>query len=130
MAQGGFHISLDRIASKDALRLLETFPDKMSEANEIALFRIGQDVRSDAGTMAPYKTGNLRRSLTDAFDKEAIFNEKRNKVEIGSKLVYARTQEFGRGGIKARLFLTKAMEKQIKGEAEKTFSEEIETVIK
>lgn len=130
MAQKGFRISLDRLASKDALELMEKFPELMQKANRIALFRIGQDVRSDAGTLAPYKTGTLRRSLTNHNDNNAIFEQKRNFVEVGSNLVYARTQEFGRGNIPARFFLTKALNKQIRGEAEKTFSEEIDSMIK
>ncbi len=130
MANNGFRIRLDRKASERALRLIHQFPKEMQEANKIALFRIGTDVRSDAGTLAPYKTGTLRRSLTNNSDKDAIFEQKKNKIEVGSNLVYARTQEFGRGNIRARKFLTKALEKMIRGGAAKIYSEEIDTIIK
>lgn len=124
-----FRIQLDKKASREALELMQKFPKKMQEVNDISLFRVGQDVRSEAGGLAPYKTGTLRRSLTSASDSNAIFEQKKNKVEVGSNLIYARTQEFGRGNIPARRFMTKAFQWLMRGHAEKVFAEEIETII-
>lgn len=130
MSDNVFSIKLDEVASKMALDLIEKFPEKMSKATEISLFRIGQEVRNDGGSFAPYKTGNLRRSLTNRTDKNAIFKEKKNQVEVGTNLIYARTQEYGRGNIPARRYMTKAMQKQSQGRGSKIFNEEITTVIK
>jgi len=130
MADNSFQIRLDSIASADALRIMREFPKKMEEVNEVSLFRIGQDVRSEAGTIAPYKTGNLRRSLTSIADKNAIFEQRKNIIEVGSNLKYARAQEFGYGRIRAKKFLTKAIEGQKSGKASRIFSEEIKSVIK
>jgi len=126
---GIFRVSLDKQASRGALDLMKKFPKKMAEVNEIALFRIGQDVRSDAGDNAPYITGNLKRSLTSSSDSHAIFKQTKNKVEVGSNLAYANLIEFSNRS-KKRLFLTKAFKKMFSGSAEKIYREEIEDVLK
>lgn len=127
MSNSPFSIRLDKIASKKALDFFKNFPQKMKEANEIALFRIGTEVRTDGATKAPFKSGTLRRSLTSRSDKDAIFEEKKNRVEVGTKLVYARAQEYGYKGIRAKKYMTQAMDTQKSGRAEKIFREEIET---
>ena len=130
MANTPFRIKLDRNASKRAIDLMRDFPDKMAEVNAISLFRIGTQVRSDAGKAAPFKTGTLRRSLTMPNHKNAIFKEKKNSVEVGTNLVYAAAQNYGYRAIKATHYLTKALQKQKDGGAAKIYSEELDDIIK
>jgi hypothetical protein len=123
-----FTIRLDKIASKEALNFMEKFPHKMEEATEIALFRIGQEARNDAGDKAPYKKGNLMRSITTNNWDGSIYQKKRNQVQVGTKLDYAAFQEY-RNKTKSGFF-RKAVDKQINGRAEQIYSQEIETVLK
>lgn len=123
-------------------------PDKISGAIKTSLRRCGDQLRNDAAQNAPYKTGNLRRSITlEATDRMAI---------VGTNLVYARIQD--EGGVitpkKAKYlrfqiggkwytkkqvtipkyrgvgYLTPAFEKLVRGDAEKIFIEEISNAIK
>ena len=126
-------LSIGNVLSKCLQISRILIPQKVyEELNEISLFRIGQEVRSDAGVRAPVKTGTLRRSLTNRASKGAVFREKKNRVEVGSNLSYAMAQEYGnfKHTIGSRLFLTKAFQKQINGRAEKIYSEEFDNVIK
>jgi HK97 gp10 family phage protein len=129
MTNKPFRIFLDRMASKKAFDFMQKFPEKMQQANSIALFRIGTQVRSDAGKKAPFKTGTLRRSLTMPNDRNAIFKERKNEVEVGTNLVYARAQEFGYKNIRARRFLSKAIQIQKDGRGEQIFNQEINAII-
>lgn len=129
MTEKQFSISLDKVASKEALEFIRKFPEKMKEVNEISLFRIGAEVRSMGGRLAPFKTGNLRRSLT-AVNSDSIFEEKKNQVVVGTKLVYARAQEYGYKRIPAKRYMTKAMDKQKSGRGEEIFRQELKTISK
>lgn len=130
MAEKMFSISLDRIASKKALDLMERFPEKMGKANNISLFRIGTRLRSDAGVNAPYRTGNLRRSLTTS-NSDSLFKKMNGRVEVGSNLRYASIVEFKAGFSKKWLYMTRALKTLIaKRYPEKVYSEEIDYIIK
>ena len=129
MAKNGFSLRLDKIASKEALDFMSEFPDLMGEVSEIALFRIANELRNDAGERAPYITGTLKRSLTTK-QRGGFFKESKNRVETGTNLVYARSAEHRARSSARRFFFKKAYEKQKAGRAEKIFKEEIDSIIK
>ena len=93
--------NLDRVT-----RYLQKRPERLKKMNAIALFEIGQQGAGHAKSVAPYVTGNLRRSIT--FDGAGNFpllqprqgelipemlGQSAAKVEdvvyIGTNLVYA-----------------------------------------
>ena len=119
-----------------------------AKAITTALRRCGDQLRNDAGTLAPYKTGNLRRSLT-------MLPVGTDKVIVGTNLDYARIQDLG-GEIRAKNadyltfkingqwvkvkkvkipkyrgegYLTPAFKKLVDGDAQRIFTEEIERAI-
>jgi len=56
------------------------------------LFRAGQDVKTKASELAPYKSGDLRRSISTDPNSVSLVKD---KISIGSNLVYARIQDQG-----------------------------------
>lgn len=141
-------IKLDGISKKKVDKFVKSQPKAFSKAVKTGLLRIGLEVRNRAGTKAPYKTGTLRRSLTQKTHSDAIYehssNGKTQSVAVGSNLAYARIQELGgrtgRGGkggkgkrgatlIKGKKFLTPPFEQMKSGEGGKILNEEIEHAI-
>lgn len=61
---------------------------------------IGQDAADTASQKAPYRTGNLRNSISYAVHSD-------DSVEIGTNVEYAPVQEFGRrdGSIKGKHYI-------------------------
>lgn len=151
-------ITLNKAASEKLRRMLREAPDKVQNAVSVALFRCGNDMRNRAIDLSPYKTGNLRRSMTMQLGAK--------QVKVGTNLVYARIHDEGgtlpartilsRNGrflrfvvggkvvfakkvrqparyqkpYKGRGYLTPAFNEMVKGDAQKIFSEEIEAVLK
>ena len=68
---------------------IKKMPGKLAEANAIALFRIGQDMKTEAVTNAPFKSGDLRRSI------HAYPMMPKDFVVVGTNLKYARIQDLG-----------------------------------
>ena len=133
-------ISIDGISKKRIDNFIETQPRAFSKAVKTGLLRVGLDIRNAAGTKAPFKTGTLRRSLTQKTNSAAIYDYAKNggvqQVAVGSNLVYARIQEFGgRAGrghavkIRARRFLRPPFEVMKRGKGSKILGEEIENAI-
>lgn len=85
-------LRFDLAGVKEFAKLMKESTSRVRKGADIALFIIGNRIRNDAGTHAPYKTGNLRRSLT--------VQQAPLKVTIGTNLVYARIHDQG-GTIKA-----------------------------
>lgn len=121
-------IKYNKAVVKAMIAKIESSPQAIDKAIQTALFRIGTEVQGEAGTLAPYKTGNLRRSITSKVERKL--------VRIGSKLVYSRIQDKGgRAGrnhsvtIKGNRYLSSTYEKYTDGgKAEKIFKEEIDKV--
>lgn len=91
------------------------------------LTRIGLEMHDDAGTNAPFDTGNLRRSITAKVTKR--------QVKVGSNLVYARIHDKGgvtgrgyRVKIAAKRYLTGAFEKMQAGRAIEILQDELDRV--
>lgn len=62
-------------------------PAGLKKALELSFFSIGNDMATEARNLAPYKTGNLRGSITvDTNTERAI---------VGTNLVYARIHDVG-----------------------------------
>jgi len=66
--------------------------DKMNNAINIGLFRIGHKIANRSKEFSPQLTGNLRRSIT--VDPQLI-SQVDNKIAVGSNLVYARIHDLG-----------------------------------
>jgi len=80
---------------------MKKFPEKISRGIKIGLFSAGQEMRNRAITLAPFKSGDLRRSIgTDP----ATYSQIENQIKIGSNKVYARIQDLG-GIIRGNPFL-------------------------
>lgn len=142
-------IKLDGLSKRKVNSFISGHPKAFSKAVKTGLLRIGLQIRNQAGTKAPYKTGTLRRSLTQKTHADAIFEHKKKgkeqSVEVGSNLAYARIQEFGgrtgRGGkggrgmrgatkIVGKKFLTPPFEQMKNGQGGKILNEEIGAAIK
>ncbi len=108
---------------KGAERLKKKLQAKAEEYEknaELAIKAGALIVMNAAKENAPYKTGNLRRSIhlggtgqgleggTTGTDIGA--SENRLTVDVGTNVIYAATQEFGRDGIPARPYLRPAMD--------------------
>lgn len=142
-------ITLNPRQSAEFNRLFKQAPLKVSQGIKAGLRRCGDQMRNEAGTDAPYDTGNLKRSIT-----MKMYGDK--KVVVGSNLVYARIHDEGGviypkrkkflyfqiGGkwvaakkvrikkYKGRGYLTPAFEKLAGGDAAKIFTEEINRLLK
>jgi len=102
---------------------------RMSPANfwrgmDIALTKVGQDMKRDSKAAAPYDTGTLRRSID--MEKGTGY------VVVGSAVPYARIHELGgQAGrnksvtIQARPYLGPALDKQAAGQALKHVAEQL-----
>jgi hypothetical protein len=90
---------LVRFSKNQAKKLEDTltrFPQKVEGAISAALFSIGNELAQDAGDMAPFLSGNLRRSITVL--PQSI---PQDHISVGTNLEYARIHDQG-GTIKAR----------------------------
>lgn len=151
-------ISFDENVSKKLLKIIREAPDRIEGAISTALLRSGNEMRNKAIKLAPFKSGNLRRSIT--------IRSGRRVVRVGTNVVYARIHDQGgsirahtitprngkflrfvtKGGrvvfarkvrkparfqkkYKGRGFLTPAFREQADGKAQKIFSEEINAVL-
>jgi len=85
-------ITLDKVLSRQALELINKFPDAADKGIRVGLFQAGQDLRSRGVQLAPYNTGNLKRSITVEPKSPAAIKD---KVQVGSNLDYARIQDQG-----------------------------------
>lgn len=141
-------IKIDKKASAKFLKLMKQAPQKADKAFKMGLRRCGDQLHRDAAKGAPYKTGNLKRSITSELHGS-------EKVVVGTNLVYARIHDEGGvifpkkskyltfkiGGrwvrvkkvvikkYKGKGYLTPAFEKLARGDAEKIFNEEFEKAI-
>lgn len=113
---------LDEGQLKDLLK--KTDSSKTKKAIDIAFRRIGDAMELKAKTLAPWKMGNLRRSIKTQQSKDS--------VTTGTDVIYARIQEFGgaagRGHktiIKGKPYMTPALQEQKDGMAIQIITEEI-----
>lgn len=140
---------INKQLSAKFLKIMKESPEKSKKAIEIGLRRCGDQLRNDAGNLAPYKSGNLKRSIT----MEMVGS---TKVIVGSNLEYARIHDEG-GDILPKTkpylmfqvnghwvrvkkvhipkyngkgYLTPAFNKLVDGDAEKIFMDEIQRAIK
>lgn len=81
----------------DLLRGLNGAPQEIKKGLKIAMDSSLMEVHGKAVEKAPYKTGNLRRSITWKSQSQ----DTRVVGAVGSNLVYARIHEFG-GIVKAK----------------------------
>ena len=143
-------ITINETVSAKFLNMLKNAPAKSKKITSIALRRAGDELRNDAVRNAPYKTGNLRRSITMEPGLPSTH------VTVGSNLVYARIQDVGGEIIPKKKkylrfqvngqwvttkrvhvppsrgigYLTPAFEKLIAGRVDKIFMEEINNVLR
>ena len=82
---------------EDMLRGLNAAPQEIKKGLKIAMDSSLMEVHGKAVEKAPYRRGNLRRSLTWKSDTQ----DSRVVGAVGSNLVYARIHEFG-GIVKAK----------------------------
>lgn len=98
------HIEYDE---NNMIELSRDVADRLYQATFDSLL----GVQRDAAKSAPYRTGNLRRSITSAIGKSGT-----DIVgAVGTNLVYARMQEFGGltptgGVVPPQLYMTGAVE--------------------
>lgn len=91
-------IEINKQLSAKFLKMMKEAPEKCQRGIEIALRRCGDQMRNEAGRNAPFKTGNLRRSITMELGKDYVI--------VGSNLEYSRIQDQG-GTIKAHTIFPK-----------------------
>lgn len=70
-------------------------PEKMNKAVKIGLRRCFDQLRNDAATMAPYKSGNLKRSISGEAGTKSVTKLYANKAIVGTNLKYARIHDQG-----------------------------------
>lgn len=82
------------------------FKSNLDELNDmvklgigIGLDAVGRDAASTAASKAPYKTGTLRNSISNATDRAELIEY------IGTNVPYAKWQEFGTRYIRGKHFL-------------------------
>lgn len=126
-----FKIKVDEAVSKDLIEKVNNAPRLFSKALNVGLTRIGNKMRNGSGGLAPYKTGNLRRSITVTPRNPVL------QVKVGSNLKYARIQDLGgmagrnrTAKIKGNRYLTSQYDKMKQGEAVRIIREEIEAKFK
>lgn len=90
------------VGGKEAIEAIRQLDIDVQAAKGTALMAGGEVIRGSAARRAPYKTGNLRRSITvsepEGSASGAVW------VTIGTNLVYAAIHEFG-GTITAKTAL-------------------------
>jgi len=103
-------------------------PQNFQKGVDAALLRIGLEMQRDSSELAPYKTGNLRRSIV-------IGERTPTEVQVGTDLEYAMIHEYGGttkygGVIKERKYMRTAFENQQNGRAQSILEEEINRYLK
>jgi len=103
-------------------------PQNFQKGVDAALLRIGLEMQRDSSELAPYKTGNLRRSIV-------IGERTPTEVQVGTDLEYAMIHEYGGttkygGIIKERRYMRTAFENQQNGRAQSILEEEINRYLK
>lgn len=78
---------------------IDELNEKIQQALTLGLDAVGRDAASVAREMAPYRTGALRNSITNAVDPEEL------AAYIGTNLNYAIYQEFGTSRISGKHFI-------------------------
>ena len=71
---------------------VRSYPEDAARAIQVTLFKAGQDVRTKSIRLAPYKSGDLRRSISV---KPQSLGGIKNFVVIGTNKPYARIQDLG-----------------------------------
>ena len=103
-------------------------PKNFQKGVDAALLRIGLEMQRESAQLAPYKTGNLRRSIV-------IGERSSTMVQVGTDLEYAAVHEFGGAEvnmpwIKERRYMRTAFENQQNGRAQSILEEEINRYLK
>lgn len=83
-------LTIDAATSARFEKVLTEAPERVKAACGIIVLRLANEIRNEAGTLAPYKSGNLRRSLT----AQPVGNDK-TKYAVGTNLVYAEIHDKG-----------------------------------
>ena len=140
-------LKIDKTKSKAFLDFMEKAPDKAGDSIDIAVRRVADALRNKSVKLAPYKTGNLRQSIT--------IKHRKFRAEVGTNLVYARIHD--QGGIirpkrkrllrfkvnnkwvvarqvripkyKGRGYMTPAFQELARGRATKIFEQEIDKLL-
>lgn len=141
-------LELDKQVSAKLLKIMKDAPKESKKAFTIGMRRVGDELRNRASAAAPYKTGNLKRSIT-------ISEASSTHVTVGTNLVYARIHDLGGdiepkkgkylrfkiGGrwvsvkhvrinpYKGKGYLTPAFDEMVHGKAAEILTEEIQKVI-
>lgn len=92
-------------------------PQNFQKGVDAALLRIGLELQTESSNLAPYKTGNLRRSIV-------IGERTVTLVQVGTDVDYAEIQEGRRG------YMRTAFESQQNGRAQGILEEEINRYLK
>lgn len=103
-------------------------PQNFQKGVDAALLRIGLEMQSESSNLAPYRTGNLRRSIV-------IGDRSPTMVQVGTDLEYAAIHEYGGttkygGKIQERRYMRTAFENQQNGRAQSILEEEINRYLK
>ena len=100
-----------------------------NKAIGVAVFRTSREMRNEAAKNAPYKKGDLRRSVT--------VEHKKLTAKVGSNKVYARIQDLGgqagrglKATIKGNKYLTNAFKKATEKTLPKYIKQEIKRLTK
>ena len=96
-----------------------TLPDKLRSVVNLALHKSALIIQNTAKELSPYKTGNLRRSITNLI--------KGGSAYVGSDVVYARVREYNTKKIPDG-YLRPALDRN-EGRIEKIFEGAIEDLI-
>lgn len=83
--------NIDKV-NKQMRKDFDALPMKLQKATQVALFRIGNEMRNKSIQLAPRKSGQLRRSIQ--MKPSSVFSLK-DRISVGSNLKYARMQDFG-----------------------------------
>jgi HK97 gp10 family phage protein len=79
-----------KIEDRQFKAFMQRLPGQFQKATKKSLKQASLLVQGAAKKLAPFKTGNLRRSIAHKLDVTS--------AKVGSDLDYARMQEFGSGG--------------------------------
>ena len=96
--------------AKEFGRLLDKHVQDVPRVLESAMYVGAQQIQGEAARLAPYLTGNLRRSI------HTVTETKRGEVRavIGTNVEYATFQEYGTSKMAPNPFLRPALDTKIK----------------
>jgi len=95
------------MGAQSLIKNLQKVSDNFSNSLEAAVKSGALLVQNDAKKMSPYKTGNLSSSI---HIETAEKSNDKVEVRVGTDVIYARTQEYGRGNIPAHPFMRPAFD--------------------